>query len=341
MQNTRIETLWGELEEEANAGTTAAWLSRFALPETGTPLLVAYEVRMSRRALLLPMEHSPVPPSREWPSCRGLEIFGFALGGIRHLGIRLIDLQYADVFAALATDVAARVVLADDDRAAANAILERLRRWQKFLTAREGDMSVARQRGLFGELHTLRRWMLPAFGARNAVSCWRAPQAAHQDFQFPRGAVEVKTTTQKQPQTVRITSERQLDDTGAHSLFLFVVILDERLVDGDTPPPGETLPQMVSAMRKELAKDALALDEFDDRLLEVGYLEVDAVHFEARRFTLRAEHCYRVAAGFPRILEHDLAVGIGDVAYALSLSACARFSVMPAEMMATLKAENE
>jgi hypothetical protein len=250
-------------------------------------------------------------------------------------------LQYADVFAALATDVAARVILAGDDRAAANAILERLRRWQKFLTARAGDMSVARQRGLFGELHTLRRWMLPAFGARVTVSCWRAPQAAHQDFQFPRGAVEVKTTTQKQPQTVRITSERQLDDTGTAALFLFVVILDERLVDGDTAPPGETLPQMVSAVRKELAEDAAALDEFDDRLLEIGYLEADAARFEARRFTLRAEQCFCVSAGFPRILEHDLAAGIGDVAYALSLAACARFSVSTTEMMAILKAEKD
>jgi hypothetical protein len=34
--------------------------------------------------------------------------------------------------------------------------------------------------------------------------------------------VEVKTTAAKQPQSVRITSERQLDDTGVGALFLHV-----------------------------------------------------------------------------------------------------------------------
>lgn len=67
---------------------------------------------------------------------------------------------------------------------------------------------------------------------------WKAALAAHQDFQFSTGALEVKTTAAKQPQSVRITSERQLDDTGVGALFLHVVVVDEREVAAAGSTPG-------------------------------------------------------------------------------------------------------
>ncbi len=57
--------------------------------------------------------------------------------------------------------------------------------------------------------------LAPMFLRRGA---WRGPEPAHQDFQFTSGAVEVKATAAKQPQSVRITSERQLDDNGSMNL---------------------------------------------------------------------------------------------------------------------------
>ncbi len=332
----RIEALWSELEQEAGAGSASAWLSRYALPETGIPLLVAVEVPTRRRALLLTLRSSSLPSSRDWPQCRGLEVFGVAIEGVPHLGVRLVDTNFADVFAALAEDVAPRVSAAPDERAAAAALLERLKRWQKFLTARATDFSVSRQRGLFGELHVLERWLLPAFGSATAITCWRAPLATHQDFQFPNGAIEVKTTTEKQPQSVRVTSERQLDDTGIRTLFLFVVVLDERITDVPGPTDGQSLPEIIASLRRTLDPTPLARLEFDDRLLEAGYLDADAPRFEGRRYSLRSEHPYRVREGFPRILERDLATGIGDVSYDLSLAACAPFFVPSDDMISTL-----
>src|SRR5262249_27739282 len=155
-------------------------------------------------------------------------------------------------------DVAPRVCVAANERAAVASLLERLRRWQKFLAARATELSVSRQRGLFGELHVLQHWILPEFGAAGAVSCWRAPQAAHQDFQFPNGAVEVKTTIEKQPQAVRITSERQLDDVGVRALFLFVVVLDERVTETPGPVDGESLPGIIAELRRRLDSDPIA-----------------------------------------------------------------------------------
>ena len=152
------------------------------------------------------------------------------LGSQPHLGVRLRDPACADVFTALAEDVAPRVAAAGGAKQAAAELLGRLRRWQQFLTASHDELSVEAQRGLWGELHVLRTHLLPALGAAATVEGWKASAAAHQDFQFAGGAVEVKTTAAKQPQSVRITSERQLDDTGVGALFLHVVVVDEREV---------------------------------------------------------------------------------------------------------------
>lgn len=323
----KIEEIWCQLESEAKDGNTSPWLMRYALPKPSQPLLVALETTTNRRALLLPMPKVVIPAKRDWPVCRGVEVFSIALSGEAHFGVSLIDRTECDVFAALAEDLAPRVAATSDASKAASVMLSRLRRWQKFLAAGASGLSLEKQRGLYGELYTLRTHLLPKLGATLAISAWRAPFAAHQDFQFKSGAIEVKTTTSKQPQSIQITSERQLDDSGISALFLHVVVLDEREVDGDGLAPGETLPEIVQSLRLQVQSDERALDTFDDRLLEAGYLDSDVFRYEKRQFTLRGEHTFHVISDFPRLLECDLPVGIGDVSYMLSISACEKFAL--------------
>lgn len=337
----RIEAIWQELEAELIAGAGGAWLSRFALPDPRNALLIAIDTLSRARALLLPLSAVAIPNRRDWPQCRGLELFAVQVDDKSHLGVRLLDNEYSDVFAALAEDIAPRVASAANEKVAARVILDRLRRWQKFLSARVEEFSVSRQRGLFGELHLLRHVLLPLIGAESSVTAWRAPLASHQDFQFPRAAIEVKTTTAKQPQAVRITSERQLDCTGTLALFLFVVVLDEREVKPDKPTQGETLPGSIAALREALGSGNAVRDSFDDRLLDAGYLDADAPRFEARRFAQRSHQCFHVVDGFPRLLEGDLPVGVGDVSYALSLAACAPFTVPVTTMISAIKGSTQ
>lgn len=359
----RIEVLWREMEAEAASGSPAAWLTRFALPQPTQPVLVALETAWNRRALLLSLPKAAIPRRRDWPDCRGLEVFSAALGGQPHWGVRLRDATCADVFTALAEDVAPRVAAAANPRGAALALLARLRRWQEFLAAGSAGLTTEQQRGLYGELHTLREHFLPSLGAVLSVSGWRAPTAAHQDFQFSTGAVEVKSTSAQQPQTVRISSERQLDDTGVGALFLHVLVLDERELESSSrgdeahaegrntecgagsgsqslltsaTAAGESLPELVRGLRQLLQAEARAMELFDDRLLEAGYLDAVAPRYEARRFAVRRELTFRVRHGFPRLTERDLPDGVGDTSYGLSLAACGPFAVPANEMISTL-----
>jgi len=330
-----IEELWNEIEAEVAADDSAAWVLRRATVTSGHPLLVAMEPATRIRALLLPATKSEVPPRRDWPECRGLVLQMVAVAGATHLAVRLRDAASADVFTALAEDVAPRVAAATRTMDAVAALLGRLRCWQQFLAAAQVGLSREEERGLWGELHTLEMHLIPAFGPADAVAAWKAGTAAHQDFQCPAGALEVKTTAAKQPQSVRITSERQLDDTGVGALFLHVVAVDEREVAPAGTTPGTSLPGLVGEIRLTLRNTATSA-VFEDRLRECGYSDLHAPRYEGRRRTVRSEQTFRVIEGFPRLTESLLPPGVGDTSYAVSLAACLPFATSSPEMLAAL-----
>jgi hypothetical protein len=289
---------------------------------------VALERTNLGRALLLPLPKDLIPARRKWPDCRGLEIFSLVLNNQAHFGVRLRDNSCADVFTTLAADIAPRVNASGSAKNAIQELLGRLNRWQQFLSVGRSELSPEAQRALWGELHVLRLHILPAFGTSDSIAAWRAPTASHQDFQFAGGALEVKTTSAKQPHTIRITSERQLDSTGIPALYLHVVIVDEREVAVNTgTQKGTTLSEVVSFLRNVLSTDAAALRRFEDELLTVGYLDAHAPRYESRRYALRREITYEVTGAFPRITEVGLPAGVGDVNYGLTLAACGPFIV--------------
>lgn len=186
-------------------------------------------------------------------------------------------------------------------------------------------------------MHFLREHLWPPLGA-TAVNGWRGGQRAHQDFQFARGAVEVKTTLAKQPQTVRVTSERQLDASRWTALFLHVLALDVRDAEsGGAPAPSVvTLSDMVASLRAALLNDSMAKEQFEDELLAYGYLDIHAPHYASRGYAVRSSKFFRVAAKFPCVVEADLRAGVGDVNYALSVSACEPFKVKAEAVVAAL-----
>jgi hypothetical protein len=327
----QIEDLWKALESDAAAGKTGAsgWLVRLARPAASCPLFVGLELASRRRAVLLRLPSASVPTRRHWPSCKGLEPLAVAVGGTAHFGVALKEPRFADVFTALAEDLVRRVADAGDPAAQTSAFLGQLTRWQKFLSASFDGLSEKGQRGLWGELHFLREHLLPTIGAA-AINSWKGGERAHQDFQFKSSAVEVKTTLGKKPQVVRITSERQLDDSEWAALFLNVIALDVR--DGS----GETLPQMVASLRAKLVVDTAAREQFEDELLTIGYLDVHAARYADRGYTVRAVGFFRVGPKFPSLVEADMPVGVGDTNYALSVAACEPFKVKPSDVEASL-----
>lgn len=326
-----IDAQWTALEAEPHGLANGSWRLRLARPVGGHPLFAA--VSSGRRALLLRVNVSAIPPRSTWPACTGLDVLSVILDDHAYIGVMLKEPRFADVFAALAEDLAGRIESAEPKPAAlVGVFLGQLRRWQRFLASKAEGLSPAEQRGLWGELHLLQNLLLPALDTSVAVSGWKGPESAHQDFQYRAAWIEVKTTLAKQPQSVRITSERQLDDTHAPALFLHVLALEAQ-VDG-----RDTLPARVSALRTALGSSSAARELFEDGLLAVGYRDIDAPRYASPGYAVRRVETFRVAPGFPRIIEGPLPAGVGDVSYALDLAACAAFVVPTAELTATLTA---
>lgn len=328
---TTIEHQWKELEAEP---PFVGWKLLLARPKKGFPLQVALEGTSRRRAILLRVPVEVIPVRKKWPACRGLFVFTENISGHAHCGVSLKDERFADVFTALAEDLARRVSETSSASEAVGVFFVQLGRWQNFLAASTEGLSPEAQRGLWGELHCLQEHLVPAFGIEKAVEGWKGGQKANQDFQFLSGAIEVKTTTAKQPQAIRITSERQLDDSAWAHLFLNVLVLETR--EGG----GATLPAKVESLRSQSAAHQKVREIFEDALLASGYLDAHAGLYSACGYLTRATHWFQVKESFPRLMESSLPSGVGDANYALSLAACETYMVTPENALAKLASES-
>lgn len=314
---TGIDNLWQAMDHDIATGTavSAGWLLRLAQPATQCPLFAAIALATRRRAVIHRLPVDSVPSRRRWPQCKGLEPLALRTDGKEHFGVALKEERFADVFTSLAEDLLRRVSEAASPVAQARAFLGQLSRWQNFLSAPSEGLTDEEQRGLRGELKFLRDHLCTSLGARTVFG-WKGPEQAHQDYQFDAGTIEVKTNLAKQPQVVRITSERQLDDAAWPILILCVIALETR------ESAGEILPQMVAAMRTLLAGHCEAQEQFEDKPHLVGYHDAHAVRYADHGYVVRTETFLRVQEGFHLLADRNLPSGIGDVSYGLKVAAC-------------------
>jgi hypothetical protein len=315
--------IWEELERVAAPGTKGR-VRRRVHPDARCDLFLAIDKPTNLRMVLMLVKEASLDGIAELPTGRGVEARITRPGdddADAAVELVLTDPRSADIFIALASDIGDAAAAQPDEGSAVAALVSRLGRWQRFLEqSGPGGLAPERQRGLYAELWLLGRHLFDAVGLGPAVQAWTGPAHASHDFQLGACAVEVKATAAKQHQVLRIVSERQLDDTGVETLFLFHLSLDAHL------GAGETLPAIVNGLRESLASTAAA-QPFEDRLFDAGYLDVHRHLYENPGYTVRESNFFHVVEGFPRIVEHDLPPGVGDVHYSVAVAEGKHFSV--------------
>lgn len=264
------------------------------------------------------------------PSGQGIDLSVTSGGdGSAVLEISLANLSFADLFNAFVADITETAAAASAASDVPQLVTDRVRRWQSFLKENVEGLSSERQRGLYGELNVLHR-VGASIGWDFAVGGWVGPAGAPQDFALRGVAIEVKTSAGKNPQRLRISSERQLDDSVVDRLFLWHLSVDER-VGG-----GESLPSLVNRLRSELSGSSVQ-SRFEETLLAAGYHDVHASRYSTG-YSLRASGIFEVSGEFPRIVEADCPAGLGDVHYSLELGGLQDFLTERDRLM-TLLAE--
>lgn len=235
---------------------------------------------------------------------------------------KLLNFEHQDIFAVLCEDLIDSIASETNEKKIIREVLNRFEKW-KSLFGKIGlqGLKPEEQRGLFGELYFLRKFLLSNNDFLSVVSTWTGSEKQIRDFQSRTWAVEVKTTCGNNHQKVHISSERQLDTTNLEDLFLYHISLEQQ------QKSGETLNDIVASVIKILGTEMIALNKFKSKIYEVGYFDLQKNLYETIGYHIRQDIFYKVENDFPRIEENDIRIGVGDVKYSIILSKCSSFII--------------
>ncbi|MGK2914847.1 MAG: PD-(D/E)XK motif protein [Porticoccaceae bacterium] len=222
-----------------------------------------------------------------------------------------------DLFEGLCRTLASSLEHATDSASSLAVSLAHIRRWKTFLSGRSRHLSAEEVRGLFAEITFLLELIDRQVSSTAAVEAWLGPERSHQDFIFGNTAVEIKSLSGAERNTVRISSEDQLESLN-DALFLRIYRLSN-LVDA---AGARSLNEIVAAVQARLG-EADAVEAFDRKLVAHGYAPLP--DYDAPRFVVSDVRSYRVSDGFPRLMRSQLPTGIESVAYDIRLEMIAPF----------------
>ena len=334
--------IWDEL---ATAGdwveSEDGWHLRRICPNADSDIFVALRHPGAVPALLVEVDATAVRMAGEYPSARGFELYPESVTpgprGRTRLCLVLANDRYRDVFEVLVNDVGERIALTPGQEEAVKTLIARLHVWQNFMR-RHGvqGLTIEAQIGLFGELSFLSDHLIDRLPAHDSVEAWKGPAGGNQDFDIGRRCVEVKSTTVIPPVFISIANMTQLDDTLVDLLLLCHTSL---VLDGRN---GESLPELVDRLRVTLhVQDVSALDDFNAKLIEAGYLDSHRELYSDTRYRPRQITFFRVNEGFPRITAGDVRVGIAECSYSVLFTACAPYELEAEDAVAELLNEEE
>lgn len=276
---------------------------------------------------LLGLRHSAsASPSIELPKFKGIDMVLSDLPGEpteRLLVLRLLDPSHSDVFRTLCEDIVHVAASAESDEVAVAQMLSRTWRWHHLLRGGvDGRLSEEAQKGLIGEIITLRDLVIPAVGAMNAVTAWVGPTRASRDFEIGTTSIEVKGRSEGATPYVKVSSEHQLDISDLKTMFLVVI----NLVHAGSEAPSKSLDDYVLDLRDLVQKKSPgASDLLEGRLSAAGYRDED--QYEDVLWIEGNRRAFGVTDDFPRIQFSELRPGLSRVTYSIELKACEPFAV--------------
>lgn len=248
------------------------------------------------------------------------------------LNLVLIDKQFKDVFDSLVADVLEAIIDESDIKVILKAYSNRLIKWQSlFERLKQPGLSPEEQRGLFGEMYFLRKFLQVATDPKDVIISWIGSEKQVRDFQFSSWSIEIKTTHGNNHQKVLISSERQLDTTNLEFLFLNHISLEVRQFS------GETLNQIIDSICESLGTDYSAYNRFKSKLIEAGFFDHHRHLYEDIGYFIREDDYYMVHNQFPRIEERDIRNGVGDVKYSIIVSQCSEYKISEEDVFDKLK----
>jgi hypothetical protein len=320
------ETLIDKWEELSSSASTEPGIRRLKLFPDSLGIYAGWQYPEKLPALIVEVPTEDLPDSMDLPESVGFEIDRLNIGSGENLSKRLIlkikDSSYLDIYKVLAQDIYEHLKTAGSNTELVGIFIAQLYRWQEFLKRHKTSrLSRSMITGLWGELWFLFSVLLPKLEPDMAVAAWQGPGGSSQDFEFSGKAVEVKTTTSNPHEKIFISNLRQLEPIGLDNLYLHhqAVVIHRGA--------GQTLPSLISDIRQALNSFPAALNIFNEKVFNYGYIDSEAFQYEEEGFAPLHNSTYKVEEGFPRLTQDELPDGVGDVKYSIVLNACHDFQI--------------
>ncbi|NCP12888.1 MAG: PD-(D/E)XK motif protein [Sphingomonadales bacterium] len=280
---------------------------------------------MDGKCLLVLKHGAESSPTKKLPSLKGVEV-AISDGDGRHsrmLVFRLLDSRQRDIFHQLCIDIVAAGATARTESEAIELAIARTWRWHHLLRGGTGGrLSEDEQKGLIGELLFLERHLLPCLTPADSLAAWRGPLGAPKDFEVGRIGIEAKARRGAATPHVLISSEHQLDSEGCDLLFLYVVDLSHA---HEGAAQAFTVSDAARRVRDRMSFDNAVTDRYESLLAAAGFRWED--DYSDFKWVDGPSRIYGVTDGFPRVTAREIATGVSNVRYSVSLVECERFVV--------------
>lgn len=300
-------------------------------------IVVIFAVDRTNNLLELYIQIDEISRKNTFPHWKGVEI-GIARLPEYEYGVNeyvLLKQSYQSeryIFQIISEDIRLTLEKLEEPKGVIPCFSEVLTKWRNFfLLEKDIKLSQEREQGLLGELIFLKR-LLEMCG-HEAISYWAGCNEETHDFYIKGNAIEVKTTVQKSPYKVNISSEYQLDTKDVlNNLYLQFFALRKSESD------GFTLSDAVHDIETALVSDNEHFIQFEQKLEKCGYLKACEDLYQTG-YLIRENCMYIVNSDFPRIEKSELAAGINNVSYTVNVDMCQKFLVSDA-VKTILKGEN-
>lgn len=314
-----LNDIWESLEKDKITPNEKKSLILRRLRSIG--LHIGFDLSSGKKILLLEIKSSNEININNFPRWKGVDLSFLEFSDNKDAVIlKLVDKQGLIILNAIINDIYESLEGITDLDKALELFIECLNHWSDFFN-KYGYKGLGKeaQRGLFGELYFLKEYVLKKANVVEGINYWRGHSRKFQDFSFPNGNVEIKTTIKKEHKTVIVSSEKQLDDAGLKSLFLCCLALNV------SENKGQSLPDIVQQIRESISTTPNALRSFNRFLQDAGYLDQHEMNYKNDRYFIREDYFFKVGPSFPRII--TLPSGVGDIKYSIVLSACKDFEI--------------
>jgi hypothetical protein len=231
-------------------------------------------------------------------------------------GIQIIlkNDEHTEIFENLCTDLINSTKGITSEQKAVNALLLRMKKWQKLLSSFNRYVDKSFLKGLTGELLFMKE-LFRRFDKKEVLNFWKAPGEENvHDFIITDKAVEIKTKTSKN--IINISSYEQLF-TELPKLFLYVYTISESDENN-----GFTVYDIIEKIKKLLSDEYLVL--YFERLL-VDYGFVPLKEYREIYFKFIKEEIFEVTTGFPRIENKPDA--ITNLKYSIKVDKIEKFKI--------------